>query len=277
MSNSVLFTESAVTRRVGAFYLAVVATLVATGVLFADSLAVAVTGWSGLAGESVHRLAFAWTLLLGVVVPAVLLFVRTERRVATVLGPPVVLVPLTAFAALESSPLLTDLAVVTALSLLTLVLHPELSRALRLARVDQPSPVLVGLVVVAAVPLLSLAVEHAGYQLERTGPHAQMLHWGIMSVAALYVVVMGLFAALRRRDWRFPAWTAGLLAVVLGATSYLFDAQSSAGDAWGAAGVVWGVLFVVAVEYVREEQGWPAPFIQARVVDRSSRDGTGSD
>lgn len=48
-----------------------------------------------------------------------------------------------------------------------------------------------------------------------------------MRVAAFFVVVMGALAVLRKRDWRFAAWSAGLTAAYLGVLSLTYPAFES--------------------------------------------------
>jgi multisubunit Na+/H+ antiporter MnhB subunit len=87
-----------------------------------------------------------------------------------------------------------------------------------------------------------------------TGEHALFGHFGGMAIASVYVVLMGAFAIVRRRDWRFAAYSAGLVAVVTGAGSILFTVESSVGPLWGTLSVRFGVVFVAAVESVRRTE-----------------------
>ena len=86
--------------------------------------------------------------------------------------------------------------------------------------------------------------------------HAALVHYGGMALLAVLIVVLGTLATVRRRDWRFAAWGAGLLAVYLGASSFAFPGlTSSGGPFWGGLAVAWGAGFVGATEVTRGRAG----------------------
>lgn len=70
-------------------------------------------------------------------------------------------------------------------------------------------------------------------------------HWMVAGIAILAPVVAAAVAALGRRGWRLPLWTAGITAVVLGIVSVAFPADaSSLGRGWGGGLALWGVALV---------------------------------
>lgn len=247
------------TLRLGAFSLVAVATLVLAAVMMRGELLLAFTGWfENLGIHQVHDMTIFGMLWIALLLPMALALYRPVGRVNTVLAPLVFLVPIAAFAALADSPILMLPAIFGTLSLLALVLHPAGRDLLRFDRVERISRPLAGLLVVAAVPLLVYAGGQALQQLTVADEHAMFAHYGGMAVASVYVVLMGALAVLRERDWRFAAWTAGLVAALVGAASIAFGVESSVGPLWGGLLVVWAVVFVLGVEYerrgVREER-----------------------
>lgn len=70
-------------------------------------------------------------------------------------------------------------------------------------------------------------------------------HWMVAGMAILAPVVAAAVAALGRRGWRLPLWTAGITAIVLGTVSVAFPADaSSLGRGWGGALALWGVALL---------------------------------
>lgn len=238
--------------RRAAFYVVTVAILGLAALMLNAELALGITGWvADLGIHQVHDMTIFGLLWLALVVPVALLLYRPVTRVNTVLAPVLFLVPVAVFAALAGSPILMLPLVFGTLGLVALVLHPAGRDLLRFDRVEDPSRLLGGLLVVAAVPLLVYAGDQVIRQLTLANDHVLFVHYAGMAVASGYVVVMGALAILRERDWRFAAWSAGLVALLVGATSILYTTESSAGLLWGSAAIVWAVVFVGAVEYTR--------------------------
>ena len=238
--------------RRAAFYVVTVAILGLAALMMNAELALGITGWvADLGIHQVHDMTIFGLLWLALVVPVALLLYRPVTRVNTVLAPVLFLVPVAVFAALAGSPILMLPLVFGTLGLVALVLHPAGRDLLRFDRVEDPSRLLGGLLVVAAVPLLVYAGDQVIRQLTLANDHVLFVHYAGMAVASGYVVVMGALAILRERDWRFAAWSAGLVALLVGATSILYTTESSAGLLWGSAAIVWAVVFVGAVEYTR--------------------------
>lgn len=231
------------------------ATALSLGVVLAmtyNELLMAFTAWfADLGIHQIHDLTLFSMLWLAVVLPLALLLYRPLRRVNTALAPLVVLAPLGGFAYLAESPIVMLPVLFGALSLVVFALHPAGRDLLRFDRVESPNVLLGGLVVVAAVPLVVYAVDQFGAQLTAGDEHALFVHFAAMGIAAGYVVLMSGLAVLRRLDWRFAAWSAGLLSAVVGLASVLFTVESSVGPFWGGALVVWAVVFVASTEYVR--------------------------
>ena len=238
--------------RRAAFYVVTVAILGLAALMMNAELALGITGWvADLGIHQVHDMTIFGLLWLALVVPVALLLYRPVTRVNTVLAPVLFLVPVAVFAALAGSPILMLPLVFGTLGLVALVLHPAGRDLLRFDRVEDPSRLLGGLLVVAVVPLLVYAGDQVIRQLTLANDHVLFVHYAGMAVASGYVVVMGALAILRERDWRFAAWSAGLVALLVGATSILYTTESSAGLLWGSAAIVWAVVFVGAVEYTR--------------------------
>lgn len=91
-------------------------------------------------------------------------------------------------------------------------------------------------------------------QLAVADSHAADGHYALMAVMSLLIVVLGLLASAAETGWRFPAWSAGGLAVVLGLSSVAFPMYaSSVGPTWGVLAIIWGVTFVVVCQGMEVE------------------------
>lgn len=241
--------------RLGAFYLTAIATLVLAGLMLGEFLAMAFTGWvTDFGTHQVHDLTVFPLLWIALVVPMVLMLYRPASRVNTILAPVLFLVPLAAFAVLASSPIVMLPLVFGTLSLVALALHPAGRSTFRFDRVAHVNRALAALVVVAAVPLLVYAGGEFVRQLTLADEHVLIAHYGVMAIASVYIVVMSALAVVRARDFRFAAWSAGLVAIVVGAASILFTAESSVGPIWGTLAICWALAFVAGVEYVRRRE-----------------------
>jgi len=173
-------------------------------------------------------------LWIALLLPMALLLYRPTDRVNTILAPVLFLVPLVVFAAVANSPILMLPAIFGVLALLALALHPAGRSLFHFDRVERVNRGLAAVMVVAAIPLLVFAGDQVVRQLTAADDHALFVHFAGMAIAATYVVVMGALAVTRERDWEFAAWSAGLVAVVIGAASILFAVESSVGPVWGA-------------------------------------------
>jgi hypothetical protein len=235
-----------------AFSVVAVATLVLAAVMMRGELVLAFTGWTqDLGMHQVHDMTIFGMLWIALLLPMALALYRPAQRVNSVLAPLVFLVPVAAFAALVASPILMLPLIFGTLGVLALVFHPAGRDVLRFDRVEDVPRLLAGLLVVAAVPLLVYAGGQTLQQLTVGDEHAMFAHYGGMAVASVYVVIMGALAVFRQRDWRFAAWTAGLVAALVGATGIAFTVESSVGPLWGGLLVAWAVVFVAGVEYER--------------------------
>lgn len=238
-------------RQVG-FALVAVATLGLAAVMMRAELLMAFTGWTEDLGiHQIHDLTIFSLLWIGVLAPMALALYRPKARVNTVLAPLVVLVPIAAFAFLADSPILMLPLIFGTLSLVALALHPAGRDLFRFDRVEHVDRALAGLLAVAAIPLLVYAGDQLVAQLTVADDHSLFAHYAAMAIASVYVVLMGSMAVFRERDWEFAAWSAGLVAVVVGLASVLFTVESSLGVVGGTLLVLFGVVFVAAVEYVR--------------------------
>lgn len=246
--------------RRAAFSLVALATLVLAGVMLGGELLLAFTGWTtDLGVHQVHDMVIFPMLWLTVLVPAAILLYRPARRVTTVLAPIVFLAPVAAFAVAADSPITMLPLIFCGLGVVLVALHPAGRSLFRLDRVERPNRLLVGLAVVAAIPLLVFAGDQVLRQATLADDHVLFAHYGAMAAASVYVVVMAALAAVRERDWRFAAWSAGAVAALLGLTSLAFTVESSVGPLWGALAVAWAVAFVAVTEYSRRPVVEPLP------------------
>jgi hypothetical protein len=143
-----------------------------------------------------------------------------------------------------------------ALALVAGALHP--ARAELLSWRGIRNPALAGLTAVAAIPLLLYAVSQIGLQRAAVpqDPHAEVGHWLLMGAYALTILFLGVVSATRPSGWRVPAWSAGLLAVIMGLLSLLHPGQaSSVGATWGLLAIIWGILFIAAAEWFGRGEG----------------------
>jgi uncharacterized protein YndB with AHSA1/START domain len=235
-----------------AFYLAVVAALGFFGVMLRDMLPYAVTGWyTELGPHRLHDLNFFTLVWLGLLGLAVQLY-GPEDRVTAVVVPVLVMGPLAVIALTAGSPIAMLPVIFTVVGLVVAALHPDGRSLLSLDRVSPVDRGLVGLLVVAGGPLLAYAGTELVKQYTLADEHAALVHYGAMALLAVLVLLLGALATVRRRDWRFAAWGAGLLAVYLGASSFAFpQLPSSTGPFWGGLAVAWGLGFVGATEVTR--------------------------
>jgi len=102
----------------------------------------------------------------------------------------------------------------------------------------------------ATEPMDTMNMEgQAGHNMK----HIEVGHYRSMAAYGLIVILVGLLASARPGGWRFAAWIAGLLAVLLGSLSFMLpSAESSLGIAWGVAFAVWGTVFIAAAELTRK-------------------------
>lgn len=235
-----------------AFYVAVLAALGLFAVMLQDLLPLVVTAWYTDVGphrlHDLNFLAMVWLGLLGLVVQ----LYEPEERVTAAVIPVLVMGPLAAMALTTGSPIAMLPVVFTAVGLVVLALHPAGRSLVRLDRVEPLDRRLLGLVGVATLPLLAYAADQFVRQYTAADDHAALVHYGAMGLLAVLVLLLAGLAAVRRRDWRFAACSAGVLAVYLGASSIAFPGlASSVGPVWGGLAVVWGIAFVVGVEASR--------------------------
>lgn len=139
-----------------------------------------------------------------------------------------------------------------ALGLLALALHPAGRSLFRVDRVSSPNRLLVGLFAIGALAMLAYGALEVVKQFTLTNDHAAIQHYGNVPIVALYVAVMAALATFRERDWRFAAWSAGFVALYIGASSAVFPTvASSLGVIGGLLVVVWALVFVGTVERTR--------------------------
>lgn len=235
------------------FYGAVVAALGLYVGLMHDLLPLVVTAWIVDTGS--HRLhdlnffALIWISIFGLT----LQLYRPTRRITAAVAPVLIMAPLAVMAFSTGSPIAMMPVLFTIIGLVVVALHPTGRGLIRLDRVQSVDLLAAGLVGAAAVPLFGYAYSQLTMQYTIADEHAALVHYGGMALIAVLILVMGSLAVLRESDWRFAAWTAGLLAFYLGASSLAFpNYVSSAGSLWGGMAIIWGLVFVAAVELDRD-------------------------
>jgi hypothetical protein len=194
---------------------------------------------------------FLASALLWVLVVAMIVQVRRpEAHAGSMLQTIGIWLMLCLAAVLSAFPI-PPLFIFLVLALIVAALHP--ARAELLSWRGFREPVLAGLTAVAAVPLLLYTVDQIGLQLSTSphDPHTEFGHWMLMGAYALTIIFLGLVSATRPSGWRTPAWTAGLLAVLMGLVAVLNPHQpSSVGVVWGLVAIIWGAVFIAAAEWL---------------------------
>lgn len=81
--------------------------------------------------------------------------------------------------------------------------------------------------------------------------HPALGHYRNLAALSLIIILIGTLASLWPPGWRFTAWIAGGLPILLGLASVVLpSAESSLGLAWGLATIVWGIVFVTTAEFI---------------------------
>lgn len=102
------------------------------------------------------------------------------------------------------------------------------------------------------IPLLVYAGLEVAKQFGPVDDHALFVHYGGMAIAAFVVIFMGTLGIVRRRDWRFATWIAGVMTAFLGLVSVVYPGSpSSLGTIGGVLVIVWALAFVASVERAR--------------------------
>lgn len=240
--------------RLAAFTL-VVAGMLAINFLMTPTevLTPAFAGWfQDLGVHQIHDMTVAALVWLAFAVPLALLLYRPTKRVNTLLAPLLFAVSTAIMAFLAESFLFMGFATMSALAIVALLLHPAGRSLGGFDRVESVDRRVAGLFAIGAIPLLLYAALELAKQVGPVDEHVVFVHYGAMTNAALLVVLMGALAVVRRRDWRFAAWSAGLIAAFVGLASIAYPASpSSLGLIGGGLLVLWAVAFVASVEYVR--------------------------
>lgn len=235
-----------------AFYAAVLFAIAVPVFMTGEMLLWLATGWSGFLGtHSVHDLvifAVVWMGLLGLAVQ----FYRASDRVTAILAMPLIMIPAAAIGLAAGTELAMMGVIFGAVSLLALVLHPAGRSLLSFDRAPSPNRLLLGLYAVGALAMLVIGGLELVKQFTVADEHAIIQHYGNLAIGAFYVVVFGGLAVFRGRDWRFAAWSAGFVALYLGASSAVFPAvESSLGTVGGLLLAAWALAFVGLVERER--------------------------
>lgn len=203
---------------------------------------------SGGPGGRLHVLLLAHGALCGAFLSAGFL-VQLRRPAERVAAWQMVLVTVVVMEAIGLAFRITDplfeIGFPVALAL-TGLLHPARRSLLRPGR--WTSPVLAPAALVAAVPAAMLTV-HLGRQMQGL-PTGQLLAVQAGCDVALTIPFVGLLAALRTTGWRVPAWSAGIVSLVLGVASAAHPGElGSAGLGGGLVVALAGVGFVAVAEW----------------------------
>lgn len=236
-------------KRIVAFYVVtalfgLLFTLMLT--IMAPVLPAALTGWFQPDAFGAHRFHETVAAILLWLVPIGLLlqFVRPAQRVGAMQQVVLVLLGLN-LVILAGGYSFPPMLIFLALALVVAALHPARGQLLP---AGVPDWRMFALALLAAVPLLVYATEQIGLQrLAVPGDeHGEFGHWVLMAGYAAAIILLSVVAAFRRPGWRAPAWSAGLLAMVLGLASLVMPGQASASSAlWAVLAVVWGVAFII--------------------------------
>lgn len=208
--------------------------------------------------HDINGAAFLIVTLLGVVVQ----LHHPERRRTALFGTIIGWVALLLVMAADGSSLVMIPVVFLLLSGLVAVFHP-MGRALVRPHTESGFALVPSaLFLLAAVPISVYAVNEAMIQIQVADSHAAEGHYGLMAAMSVTLLAHGLFASGAPAGWRFPAWSAGGLAVVFGFSSVVFPfLASSLGPSWGSLAIVWGVVFIATSE-AREFESAPATLRQ---------------
>jgi hypothetical protein len=204
----------------------------------------------------IHDLAFG--LLLGTTAVGMLAQVRAPAQ--NVAGQLMAATPILALllAALATDPRVLSIpwVAVGAPTIVATMLHPHLFRSVGTARPSRPMIVVAA---IAAVPLLAYALSNIGLQRSGPGDHAALGHYGYMAAFAFTIFGAALVSSQRLAGWRVVAWVAGVLAVLLGASSLVFpDVEGALGTFWALAAIAWGAAYATVAEIVRRaDRGGP--------------------
>ena len=197
----------------------------------------------------IHDLAFG--LLLGTTGIGMLVQVRSPAK--NVAGQLMAAIPILtlmlAAMGTDRRVLSVPWVAVGAPTIVAMLLHPDLFRAVRAVRLARP---MVALVAIGAVPLFAFGLSNIGLQRSGSSDHAALGHYGYLAAFALTVVGVGLVSSLRLAGWRLTATVTGSLAVALGVASLVFpDVDGSLGALWSPAAIAWGAGCIAVAEIVR--------------------------
>lgn len=207
-----------------------------------------------------HDLTFGFLFL-----PSVLGLVAQFRRPARNVGgmvmtlvPPAALLAVLVLTLVQGSNarvLQPPWMIVMAGALLATALHPAGSDFFHSFRLSRLNWAMLALVAVAAVALLAFASTNIGLQASVPDDHAAAGHYGFMAAFPLATIGLGVLASLRPDGWGLAAWSAGLLPVLVGATSLIYPgAMSSLALPWALAAITWGAVFVAVAQLTADRQ-----------------------
>lgn len=242
-------------KRLLAFYgVAALFVLLFAGMLtfMVPVLPLAFTGWFDAAGLGAHQIhdtlaaVLLWAALVGVLAQ----FLRPRTQTGGMQQSLAVLVALNG-AIVAGRFSFAPMLIFLGLAVMTATLHPA-GRHL-LPRPGRASYPLLAMTLLIALPVLLYASGQIGLQRLAIpdDPHGEFGHWVIMGGYALAIVFLSGLAGLRPTGWRVPAWSAGLLAILLGLASLVLDGASALSPLWSVIAIAWGGTYITLVEKVR--------------------------
>lgn len=237
-------------RRV-AFYGVIMVALALYAVMMSEFLVFPIIGWFEEAGiHHFHDLVLFGMIWLGIIGIVVQLYNPSER-VNAVLASVLVMLPIAVLALATGSPITMMPVIFGTLGLVILGLHPAGRGVLEVdITITEGDRWLAGLLFLATIPLGWFAIQELSLQFTAGDSHAELVHYGAMAVAAVFILGMGTLAIVRTRDRRFAAWAVGVLAAYLGLAASAFpELTSSPGFVWGGLAIVWGIGFIAVFEW----------------------------
>ena len=190
------------------------------------------------------------TIFLLILLGCIVQFFRPKRKAAPMLQAAIAIFLMTLVAIVTSS---FDIAFLFFLVpiMAAVALHPSGFRTLFQPTGKFNLPLL-ALTAVAAIPLALYALEHLSLQASQIvgDDHGELNHWGVMATLSFSLIAFGLLAVFRLHGWRITAWSASVMAFVLGLTSLAFPAQASAvSPVWGVIAIIWSLAFALATQF----------------------------
>lgn len=238
--------------RVGGFYLSVLAFVAILVVFMGDILLYPVTAWvepAALGTHFVHDVTFLSMVLLAGLAMLAQLYRPAERVVAMQFALLVAL--FTILTTTVSSGFELMLVVFLGPVVLAGALHPARRELVRFHAIADGAVnrFLLVLAVVVAIPVAVYAANELTLQATVTDEHSDIGHYASMASFVLTIVALVALAAVSGAGHRLAVYLAGLLTVLLAASSVFQPTVSAISTTWAALAVVWTLAIVAAVHW----------------------------